>query len=87
MYITMGMEEDMSKKTRTENKKKRLAMKRARRTANQARYIAMKEAGENSKSKRFLKNAKRILVRKHNHPQVPCGNPGCGKCYPSLAIC
>ena len=66
----------MSKKAKSENKQRRLAEKRKRKAANQAKYDAMREAGANSKSKRFLRQSKRILIRNHNHPQVPCGNPG-----------
>jgi len=75
----------MSKKAKSENKKRRLAMKRARKATNQARYDALREAGANSKSKRFIKRMKRKLIGKHNHPQIPCGNPGCISCYPELA--
>lgn len=74
----------MSKKIKSENKMRRLAMKRARRAANQAKYAAMREMGANSKSKRFLKRTKKVLIGRHNHPQIPCGNPGCSKCYPDL---
>jgi hypothetical protein len=75
----------MSKRKRTENKQKRVAMKRARRAANQAKYDAWKQSGENGKSKRYARKSKRVLVRMHNHPQMPCGNPGCKRCYPRLA--
>lgn len=76
----------MSKKAKSENKRRRLAMKRTRRAANQAKYDAMRKAGENSKSKRFVKRSRRVLIGIHNHPQVPCGNPGCKRCYPAMAI-
>ena len=76
----------MSKRIKSENKRRRLAMKRARKAANQSKYDAMREAGANSKSKRFIRRSKRVLIRKHDHPQIPCGNPGCAKCYPAFAI-
>lgn len=77
----------MSKKSRIQNKEKRLQAKRAKKAGNKARYAEMKRLGINGKSKRFLKGGK---VRKHpnaiDHPNGDCGNTGCMKCFPELQM-
>lgn len=71
----------MSKKSKKANKIKRLAEKRARRAANQAKYEAWRVAGKNNKSKRYIKASKNRLVGVYTHPEIPCGNPACKRCY------
>jgi len=76
----------VSKKSKTENKRKRLQAKRARRASNKAKYDAWRDAGENSKSKRFIKKSKGSKIKLHNHPQIPCGNPACKRCHAGFAV-
>ena len=74
----------MSKKAKKLQKEKRLEKKRARRTANKARYAALRDSGQNSKSKRFVKNSKRMKrVKTIDHPLGSCGNIGCKRCDPN----
>ena len=75
----------MSKKSKNLNREKRLQKKRAIKNANKARYAELKRIGQNSKSKRFLKNSKKNKTLKQvDHPDGPCGNPACKKCFPHL---
>jgi DNA-directed RNA polymerase subunit M/transcription elongation factor TFIIS len=76
----------MSKKSKSEAKLRRRAMKRARKAAQRALYEARKRAGQNTKSKRNKLRAKRTHhVRVERHRSGPCGNVGCPKCNPALA--
>ena len=74
----------MSKKAKSEAKKRRRQKKRAAKAAQRARYELWVREGRNSKSKRFRLNAKRRKgVRAQRHRTGPCGNIGCKDCNPS----
>lgn len=76
----------MSKKCKSEAKKRRLAKKRGRKAAEKAKYDAWKASGQNTKSKRVKLRAKRTRrVRSVSHRTGPCGNIGCKQCNPILA--
>jgi hypothetical protein len=73
----------MSKKAKSEAKKRRRAKKRAYKAAQRARYEAWKLAGQNAKSKRAnLRKRRDKGVRSVRHPLGPCGNVGCATCNP-----
>jgi hypothetical protein len=73
----------MSKRAKSEAKKRRRAKKRARKAAQRAKYEAWKAAGQNSKSKRVkLRKKRERTVRSVRHRLGPCGNIGCMKCNP-----
>ena len=73
----------MSKKAKSEAKKRRRAQKRARKAAQRALYESRMRAGQNLKSKRVRLRAKRqIKVRLARHRDGPCGNVGCPTCNP-----
>jgi hypothetical protein len=73
----------MGKKAKSIRRQKRADAKRALKAANKARYAAMRDRGENSKSKRFIKNSKRLrLVLTVTHPEGKCYNIGCKTCDP-----
>jgi hypothetical protein len=73
----------MSKKAKSEAKKRRRAKKRAAKHAQNALYEARKKAGQNTKSKRVRLAAKRERrIRLERHRQGPCGNIGCKRCNP-----
>ena len=75
----------MSKKARLLNKEKRLQKKRSMKAANKTRYAELKRLGQNSKSKRFVRQSKKSrLLKTVNHPDGPCGNIACKKCFPLL---
>lgn len=74
----------MSKKSRTESRKRRLREKRQRKESNRLKYAAWRAQGENTKSKRYAKrtkNSSRLGTKKGLHPQLPCGNLACNKCH------
>lgn len=72
----------MSKKSKLNNREKRLQEKRSRKAANKARYAELKRLGINGKSKRFLKKKQRASTV--DHPFGNCGNIGCKKCFQDL---
>jgi hypothetical protein len=73
----------MSKKAKSEAKKRRREKKRAAKAAQKARYELWKREGQNTKSKRVRLNAKRRKgVRLKRHREGPCGNIGCKKRNP-----
>jgi len=75
----------MSKKSKLNNKDKRLQEKRSRKAANKAKYAELKRLGINSKSKRFQKSqSKKHRSDLGSHPYGNCGNVGCKKCFPDL---
>jgi hypothetical protein len=68
----------MSKKAKSEAKKRRRALKRARKATQRALYESRMRAGQNLKSKRVQLRAKRKrTVRLSRHREGPCGNIGC----------
>lgn len=75
----------MSKKSKLNNRERRLQEKRSRKAANKARYAELRRLGINGKSKRFTKNqAKKRKALSMDHPNGPCGNIGCRKCFPDM---
>jgi hypothetical protein len=75
----------MSKRAKSDAKKRRRAKKRARKAAQRAQYEAWKQAGQNAKSKRVKLRARRERsVRNVRHRLGPCGNIGCKRCNPIL---
>jgi hypothetical protein len=75
----------MSKKSKLNNREKRLQEKRSRKAANKAKYAELRRLGINSKSKRFKKGqSKKHKSDLGDHPYGFCGNVGCKKCFPDL---
>ena len=73
----------MSKKAKSEAKRRRRAKKRARKAAQKAKYEAWKLAGQNTKSKRVnLRSRRGRAARDERHAAGPCGNIGCKNCNP-----
>jgi hypothetical protein len=73
----------MSKKAKSESKKRRRAQKSARKAAQKALYEGRMRAGQNIKSKRVKLRAKREQrVRNAKHAEGPCTNVGCPACNP-----
>jgi hypothetical protein len=73
----------MSKKAKSEAKRRRRAKKRARKAAERAKYEAWRAAGQNTKSKRVnLRSMRERTVRNERHRLGPCGNIGCKRCNP-----
>ena len=73
----------MSKKAKSEAKRRRRAKKRARKAAQKAKYEAWKLAGQNTKSKRVnLRSRRGRGVRDARHVAGACGNLGCKRCNP-----
>ncbi|MBS2019037.1 MAG: hypothetical protein JST00_39585 [Deltaproteobacteria bacterium] len=73
----------MSKKAKSEAKKRRRQQKQARKSAQRALYAARMREGLNTKSKRVRLRAKRKKqVRLVKHRLGPCGNVGCETCHP-----
>ena len=73
----------MSKKAKSEAKRRRRAKKRARKAAQKAKYEAWKLTGQNTKSKRVNLRSRRARgVRNERHAGGPCGNVGCKACNP-----
>jgi hypothetical protein len=71
----------MSKKSKKQQKEKRLQKKRARKLANRALYDSRRDAGQNTKSKRARASKKKHkLAKTVDHPEGKCGNIGCMKC-------
>jgi len=76
----------MSKKAKSEAKKRRRSMKRARKAAQKALYEARMRQGQNEKSKRVKLRQKRThRQRVARHRAGACGNVGCRKCNPLLS--
>lgn len=73
------------KAKRNAAKEKRRAMKRARKATQKALYKQWTEAGQNSKRSK-LRRARKRSVRTHRHRISYCGNPGCSKCFPEIAM-
>jgi hypothetical protein len=71
----------MSKKSKKKAKLKRRSEKAARKAAQRARYEGYMKAGNNTKSKRSQRQGAKRTTRTRNHPNGPCGNPGCIKCH------
>jgi hypothetical protein len=75
----------MSKKSKSEAKKRRRQQKTARKAAQRALYEQRKRDGQNTKSKRAKLLAKRKKrIRLERHRTGPCGNIGCKRCNPGL---
>ena len=70
----------MSKKAKSESKKRRLKEKQQRKAAKTAEYEGYRKAGKNEKSKRFKLKAKGARFRPQRHVQGDCGNVGCIRC-------
>lgn len=75
----------MSKTSKKATKQKNLQRKRAIKAANKARYQQLALSGQNSKSKRSRSTNKSARkVKRIDHPNGKCGNPGCKKCFPDF---
>lgn len=75
----------MSKKTKQNTRDRRRQEKRNQKVAQKAKYAAFAEKGVNEKSRRKSisnKAEKYLKMRAHCHPDGPCGNLGCKKCFP-----
>jgi hypothetical protein len=73
----------MSKKAKSESKKRRRSKKAAMKSAQKALYESRKREGQNTKSKRVQLRAKRKKrVRLVRHRLGRCGNVGCKTCNP-----
>jgi hypothetical protein len=73
----------MSKKAKSEAKKRRRQKKSARKIAQRMLYEQRKRDGQNTKSKRVKLRAKRKkTIRLSRHRAGPCGNIGCETCNP-----
>jgi len=68
----------MGKKSRSARHVKKMAEKRSAKNAKRAAYEANAQRG---KTKRHG-TTKVSAMLKGSHPQNPCGNPACQKCYP-----
>src|SRR5271154_4416549 len=75
----------MGKAAKTRRSEQRKAQKRARKAATQAVYESYKKSGSNKKSKRNTA-ANRAGVSTSKHIVANCGNQGCERCYPDLAM-
>lgn len=75
----------MGKKARSEAKKKRASIKRARKATMQAQYKAWADSGQNLKSKRNrLRSRRKAAIRTVSHRDGSCGNLGCQKCHSEI---
>ena len=73
----------VSKKAKSEAKKRRRAQKSARKSAQQALYESRKQAGQNTKSKRAkLRSKRQATGRNERHRLGPCQSVGCPRCNP-----
>ena len=75
----------MSTNAKSEAKRRRRAMKRARKATQQALYESRKREGINEKSKRarlLAKRSKKKTLRVKRHAKGACGNVGCPTCNP-----
>lgn len=71
----------MSKKSKSQAKDKRRAMKRSRKASQKAQYEAWAREGQNKKSKRVRLAFGRVRAgRARSHPDGDCGNLGCIRC-------
>lgn len=73
------------KAKRSEARKRRRSLKRARKSAEKAKYELWKSLGQNQKSKRVKLRAKqlqKVKLRRSRHAGGPCGNIGCKLCNP-----
>lgn len=72
------------KKSRTKSKLRRDNEKKARKAQRKAQYQAYARSGENSKGSRTARKTKARAHLRFNlvsHPNGPCGNVGCRKCF------
>lgn len=63
---------------------RKMKAKRAAKAARRAKYEALTGSPANKKKRRRQVKAG-IGFCKHNHPDGPCGNIGCRKCFPEIA--
>lgn len=74
----------MSKRAKSDAKKRRASLKRSRKASMQAQYQKWRDDGANNKSKRNrLKNRRLAAIRTTKHKEGPCGNIGCKMCNPT----
>lgn len=71
----------MSSGSRIRSKEKRRSIKAANKATKRALYESWAADGRNNKSKRSMKNIKK-LVKSYPHAIAKCGNIGCIKCFP-----
>lgn len=63
---------------------KKMKAKRAAKAARRAKYEALAGSPANKKRKRRIAKAG-VGFCKYDHPDGPCGNIGCRKCFPKVA--
>lgn len=71
----------MSKNSRTKRKDKRKKEANARKDANRRLYESYRDSGSNSKRKKNRNLHTGPSLGKVDHPNGPCGNLGCKKCF------
>jgi len=71
----------MGKKSRSARHVKKMAEKRAAKNAKRALYESAAQKGKTKKHG----DKKSSSILKGSHPQNPCGNPACKKCYKEIA--
>ena len=78
----------MSKKAKTKAQDRRRKEKRARKEAMQKLYASWARDGRNRKSARNVRKSKTFCrsARNFDHPNGPCGNLGCLKCFPQINL-
>ena len=72
----------MSKKSKSEAKKRRVGNKRATKAANQLKWQSYAGTESNRKKRSGNRKSNHGLT-KHSHPHGPCGNIGCLKDSPT----
>ena len=77
----------MGKAAKTRRSEQRKRQKRAEKERKRALYASYAQAGQNKKSKRNSLNAKRRFgISTTKHVVTNCGNVGCSRCFPDLAM-
>lgn len=72
----------MSKLSKNRSAEKRLRAKRAQKASMAALYESYAKSGNNRKSKRTARKIRASnKMRNRLHPQIPCGNIACKRCY------
>lgn len=73
----------MGKAAKTRRSEQRKKEKRSRKMQQQALYQSFTTAGTNKKTKR---NATGQTIKVNKHQIANCGNQGCERCFPHLAL-
>lgn len=72
------------KRKRNERRRTKMAARKQRKRARAARYAALAGSPENKKKRRRLARSGRL--NPYLHGPSNCGNVGCRKCYPAVAL-